>query len=288
MVSKHLLDFDSLWVQISSQWDLYFRHADSCSHLFVASIFVCWKVFSGEFWKYFSGFSPSYIHDTVVPCSSSLAPALMLVSSTGEFICCCLSPSLLLASTTRARSVSEWCVLELWKYLVKGLDQRYVTWKKIRMALSTSVPSVTWETPALLCPVPLRVSCENNEQLPLLLPTACSLMWGAWQASPYYPLNLRPKDFVHKNFLFPSAFPASGLDIDGKCQQWLHLLILSCDGACTFLVSGISQLVCNRKALELTMVEDWKDATPGWNPRCAHTCHLHRVRCRWDSRALAS
>lgn len=69
---------------------------------------------------------------------------------------------------------------------------------------------------------------------------------------------------MHKDFLFPSAFPAQELDLDGECRWWLHLLILTFDGTDTFFVSEISQLMCNRKALGYWRAE--KTPHPGETP----------------------
>lgn len=161
---------------------------------------IHWKGISGEFWKCSSGFSVSYIHDVVAPCSSFAFPPV-LMSSTGGFICWRLSTPPLLPPTMRTLNVTKWRVLKLWKFLVKGLDQSFVALKKIkRMALfSHQFTSVPWATPALLRPcVSWGLMWEHP---PLLRPKAFSLIWGAGQASLHCPLSL--KDLVHKNLLFP-------------------------------------------------------------------------------------
>lgn len=129
MISQYLLDFSSLWVQISSQWDLYFGHAGSCSYLFVASILSTGKAFLESSESAPVASQPA----TFMMWQCHVLLLLLLLWCWWPlpvFICWCLSPPLLLASAVRTLNGIMACVLKLWNYLVKGLDQSHVAWKK--------------------------------------------------------------------------------------------------------------------------------------------------------------
>lgn len=147
MKLKQLLDFSSLWIQINSQWYLYFIHSNSCLYLFVSSSPPPEQSLP-EPRKCRSGLSVRHIHHAVA-CPSALAPVWMS-SPKDPFVGLSLLP---------------WCQHSPWKYsvphsfkilckcLVRGLNQSCVSWKN-RMALpSNQCHCVTWDTPAVLCSV---------------------------------------------------------------------------------------------------------------------------------------
>lgn len=161
MISQYLLDFSSLWVQISSQWDLYsdmLIPAHTC--LWLASCpleRLFWRVLKVLQWLL------SQLHSW---CGSAIfffsCSFSGVVTSTGVH-------SLVPLSSTAAsirRENTKWynvvcpATLEL---SCQGIRSEPCGMKKNREwpFPPISVTSVPCATPALLCPVSPRVSCEN-------------------------------------------------------------------------------------------------------------------------------
>lgn len=130
----------------------------------------------------------------------------------------------------RTLNVTKWYILELWKYLIKRLDQSCMAWKLKGIALpSDECHFVTWITLALLCSASHKISCESNLFCYHLLPSLWNdrPSFGICTAFTTRPLHSLARGFVYKTFFFPTAFPIHELALDGKYGQWLHLLILS-------------------------------------------------------------